>query len=691
MATAAVVSAWLLLLALVPGGPAAAAPSPAGEAGRIVAADRMLDVPYVPQSESLCGGAAAAMVLRYWKSPPVFAEDFAALVTETAGGITLGDLTRAIRDRGWRALPFVGTAVDVQMHLAQGRPVIALIEDRPGRHHYVVTVAWTGGRVVFHDPARGPFRVEDQGQFERDWAATGRTTLLILPEESPGVATIAEREAPDPAVISPACQQSVDHAIALAVAGDLDAADALLSMASASCPAFSGGPRELAGIRFLQRRWAEAAALAEAAVVRDPSDMHAWQLLATARFLDGDADGALAAWNRREEPRIDLTRIDGLDRTRYAVVADLVNLPARSLLTSTEIGRAARRVAALPVAGASRVSYSPGASGEATVDVAVVERPLVPNTPASLVAAGIHAATAREVRFDVASPTGNGEVWTAAARWWTRRPRVAFSLAAPKLGPWSGLWQIDGSWERQTYQLAFPSSEAGAALFESHRRHAGVAFADWASETVRWEMSGALDHWRDRGHQLAMGAALERRLLADRVALRAQGSVWPGLGDAAAFASTTAALAMRSASERDPAWTGQIGVHVVSAGSPLDEWAGAGTGQGRTPLLRAHPLLVDGIIRAGELSRILVHGTLEFQRLVMTRPLAHVSLAAFTDVAKRARTELATSIPLDVDTGGGLRVRAPGAPGVMRLDVARGWRNGNVVVSAAWQASWPGW
>ena len=536
MATAAVVSAWLLLLALVPGGPAAAAPSPAGEAGRIVAADRMLDVPYVPQSESLCGGAAAAMVLRYWKSPPVVAEDFAALVTETAGGITLGDLTRAIRDRGWRALPFVGTAVDVQMHLAQGRPVIALIEDRPGRHHYVVTVAWTGGRVVFHDPARGPFRVEDQGQFERDWAATGRTTLLILPEESPGVATIAEREAPDPAVISPACQQSVDHAIALAAAGDLDAADALLSMASASCPAFSGGPRELAGIRFLQRRWAEAAALAEAAVVRDPSDMHAWQLLATARFLDGDADGALAAWNRREEPRIDLTCIDGLDRTRYAVVADLVNLPARSLLTSTEIGRAARRVAALPVAGASRVSYSPGASGEATVDVAVVERPLVPNTPASVVAAG---STPRQrARCASMSPVPpemarcgqrrhdggrGGRAWRS--RW---RPQ-ARTVEWPVANRWflgatdvsTGI-PVERGWRRAVRE---PPSSRRRRLCRLGVRNGPVGD------------ERALDHWRDRGHQLAMGAALERRLLADRVALRAQGSVWPGLGDAAAFAS----------------------------------------------------------------------------------------------------------------------------------------------------------
>ena len=35
------------------------------------------DVPFVAQSEALCGGAALAMVLRYWGTTGVQAEDFA--------------------------------------------------------------------------------------------------------------------------------------------------------------------------------------------------------------------------------------------------------------------------------------------------------------------------------------------------------------------------------------------------------------------------------------------------------------------------------------------------------------------------------------------------------------------------------------------------------------------------------------
>jgi hypothetical protein len=36
----------------------------------------LLDVPFISQSELLCGGAAAAMVLRYWGERGISAETF---------------------------------------------------------------------------------------------------------------------------------------------------------------------------------------------------------------------------------------------------------------------------------------------------------------------------------------------------------------------------------------------------------------------------------------------------------------------------------------------------------------------------------------------------------------------------------------------------------------------------------------
>ena len=69
----------------------------------------LLDVPFISQSELLCGGAAAAMVLRYWGEREISAESFAGLVDRRAGGIRTDALVADLRRRGWTAEPLDGT------------------------------------------------------------------------------------------------------------------------------------------------------------------------------------------------------------------------------------------------------------------------------------------------------------------------------------------------------------------------------------------------------------------------------------------------------------------------------------------------------------------------------------------------------------------------------------------------------
>ena len=54
---------------------------------RTAAAQPPLTVPYLPQTEALCGGAAAAMVMRFYGDREVYADAFAPLVDWNAGGI----------------------------------------------------------------------------------------------------------------------------------------------------------------------------------------------------------------------------------------------------------------------------------------------------------------------------------------------------------------------------------------------------------------------------------------------------------------------------------------------------------------------------------------------------------------------------------------------------------------------------
>ena len=584
---------------------------------------RLLDVPFVAQSELLCGGAAVSMVMRYWGQAQVYAEDFASLVDTRAGGIAVGALTRAVEERGWRARAFAGTAGDAQAHIGEGRPLIALIEDRPGRLHYVVVVAWTADRVVFHDPAVNPFRTLDAATFDRRWRLTGRTALLVLP-----------------------------------------AAGTKVSPTPAGVGAGGDSARERAGALFLDKRYADAAQLAALAVGENPDDSEAWQLLAASRFLEGDARGAIDAWNQRGEPRVDLARVDGLSRTRHDVVAGMLDLPASSLLTRDRLDRAARRVAAVPAVQLSRVDYSPREDGSATVNVAVVERPLAPASRAEVAATAIYAATQREARINVSSPSGNGELWTASARWWTGRPRVAVALSVPKIVRWMGQWRIAGEWERQTYQLS-------ASRAESERRQASVSFGDWASGRTRWQLGTAIDRWDDGATELSILGEIERRFAGDHFAVTVESRA------AAKFAAATVSTRWRSSLDAMSGWQAAGVLAAVSDAAPLDLWSGGDTGVVRSTLLRAHPLLEDGAIRASELRQVLPNASLEYQRRVATFPVMQVGWAAFVDATSR-----------HVDTGLGVRFKLPGSPSLLRIDVARGVRDGATALSFSWQSAW---
>ena len=99
------------------------------------------------------------MVAHYWGHRDIHAADFAPLIHDRAQGIRVDDLIHAVERRGWSAWAFPGDPALVTQHLRHHRPLIVLIEDRPGRLHYVVVVAWDDSGVVVHDPARGPNQI----------------------------------------------------------------------------------------------------------------------------------------------------------------------------------------------------------------------------------------------------------------------------------------------------------------------------------------------------------------------------------------------------------------------------------------------------------------------------------------------------------------------------------------------------
>ncbi len=660
-----------------------AAVSPAGAQPR-GGSLHLLDVPYLPQSEALCGGAAVAMVMRYWGAVNVYAETFADLVDRAAEGIRGEDLLQALHARGWQGASLRGDPALVQAHLADRRPVIALIQDRPGRFHYVVIVGWSRGRVILHDPARAPFRVVDDTSFAAAWSESGYWTLAVAPPDpksaNAAAADAAERSSPAPSEAAggpgrsaTGCDEMVAEGVRLAGVEDLEGARRILEVAAESCPGSAAPWREMAGLHALRSQWRDAADDARRALTRDGADPLASRILATALFLEDHPDEALDAWNDVGEPVVDIVNVTGLERTRYPVVARVVGLQPQTLLTRAALQRARRRLAELPAAQTTRVGYRPGENGRAQVDAAILERSLLPSSPVSIAAIGIRAITDRELSAGLASPSGGGELWTAAWRWWEHRPRVALGFAAP--APFGGVWSVDAFRERQTY------ANAGSTTVEARTR-AGFRVSDWARTGFRWDAGLAFDRWRDTGRAVSLTFSGQQRLAGDRAQIEARAGAWAG-------GVRTWTLGLRTdwrsrGRNEGTVWIGRAGIEAAADHAPLALWPGAGTGQGRDVLLRAHPLLDGGIIADGVFGRRLAHAGAEWRRWLQPgrKPL-RIAPALFVDAARASAGLESSDRRWHSDLGAGLRIALPGA-GVVRVDVARGLRDGATALSVGW-------
>ena len=675
----------------------------------------LLDVPYVSQAPELCGGAAVAMVLRYWGERDVFPQDFASLVGVGEDGILTGALTSAVRERGWQALVVSAVAnarARIQLEIDRGRPLIALIEVGPRTYHYVVIVGTTDREVVLHDPARAPFRTLDWADFDRAWAATGRWMMLVLPPSGLRPDDHVARAKPassDLAVRADAtlCEALVERGVQMALSGDLEGAEQGLVAATAFCPNDPASWREFAGLRFSQSRWSEARDMALSAVRLAPEDAYARQLVATSRYLMGDVTGALDAWNRAGEPRIDAIDIHGALRTRHPVVVRAAGLHPRQVLTPEAFGRALRRLRDLPVASNARLRYEPVFSKEdgglANVNVFIDERQVVPRGWPALATLVARAFLLDEVRADVAGPLGAGEQTSAAWRWSAGRPRVALGVALPSPRGLPGIVSVEASWERQSYD-ATPSSQEITVVREERRRVA-LHLADWSTSWLRWQAGAALDRLRDhdpldrnrfdaRDH-LAMQGTLEVRLIGDHLALTASGGWWVPFAGGNRFRTGGLLASWRSTNNATlPSWSAVTGIDLASRGAPLALWPGAGTGQARSGLLRAHPLvrsLERGDVLTGPVfGRDVAHGSLEYARPVRRTLAGGLSLAGFVDGGQAwYRLNGLDPSRLYIDAGAGVRVLAPGLGGAIRIDVAHGLRGGGATLSAGWGGTWP--
>ncbi len=679
-------------LGLILGGATASAQLPSADPA--LQRPAVLDVPYLSQSELLCGGAALAMVERWWGRRGVYAEDFAGLVRPELRGIRTTDLAAAARTRGWETRAFDGTPEEVRRILAEGVPVVALLRVAPDRYHYVVLLAWSDRGVVFHDPARAPSLVITEASFLRQWAGGERWAMELRPLTVAVQAPPPEPEIPASAPpvrstgamlpCSPWMAQALD-----AVADDrLDDAAALLSEAESACPDEPLVRRELAGVRFKQRRLAEAIRLSSQFLAQVPDDSLAWQLLAASRYLAGDREGALRAWNEVGRPVVDLVRVDGLRAVRFGILADAIGVPHGTVLTSNRLALARRRVGDLPALRRAGVEYQPVEGGRVEVRATVIERSVVGRAWRLLASGVIRAAAQREVGLAIASPTGNGELWTGAWRWEHAHPRVAGRVDLPLRLGLTGVFGVEGSWER--FRFALDTAPGGG--FEETRRSGGATFGGWILPSFRPFAELRLDRWSEGRRYLATTAGAEFRGAGDRLVLTTSVEHGNALenhpsytrGEVRAFWASAVGLSRR-------AWSARLGMDIASTEAPLGLWPVASGDLPSAVPLRGHPRTSDGRLPGSTTGRRMIHGGLSGDQPVYHLGVFTLAVGIFLDGASiRHPADGSARQRLHLDAGGGIRIGIlDGQLGVLRVDLGTGLTDRRTALSVGVHQSWP--
>src|SRR5712692_253098 len=326
-----------------------------------VLATSTLEVPFVAQRKDTCGAAALVMVLRYWGDDATHDDVARTLLTPELHGIAGSRLAEFARGHGLEAVAYKGDMANLREFVGKGRPLIVAWDMGRGRYHDVVVVGFDDerGAVVVHNPAVGPARPVKRRAFEKRWAGAGYWTLLV---------------ARDKAVAAPPTyEELVARGVAAGRSGSHAEAEDALQRAIATAPSRPEARVELAGLRFLEKKYEDAAAGFASALIYQP-DPYAREMLAASLHLAGHTEDALKEWNRLGQPRLDQVEIKGLVHTHDPVARRELTLSPESVLDLGAYRETRLRLEELGIFSRIELRPLPKQPGHVDLEVDLAER-----------------------------------------------------------------------------------------------------------------------------------------------------------------------------------------------------------------------------------------------------------------------------------------------------------------------------
>jgi predicted double-glycine peptidase len=159
----------------------------------VFAAAAWLDVPYVKQDKNGCGAASVSMVLKYWSNKGTTVSEEASdvrqimqrLYSKEAKAVFGNGMKAYFGELGFQTFIFKAEWTDLVHHLAQGRPLIVCLKEKPeeASNHFVVIAGTdeSNGLVLLNDPAGRKLQNMERREFEKKWTLTENWTLLAVP------------------------------------------------------------------------------------------------------------------------------------------------------------------------------------------------------------------------------------------------------------------------------------------------------------------------------------------------------------------------------------------------------------------------------------------------------------------------------------------------------------------------------
>ncbi len=471
--------------------------------------------------------------------------------------------------------------------------------------------------------------------------------------------------------------------VAQAQTGQTDAAAQSLTRAIALDPRRPDAWVERGGLRFTERRYREAIRDLTAGLARR-DEPYTRDLLATALFLTGRQDEALAQWNRLQRPPLRLIQLKGLEFTQGTLVRGEIPLREGAVLDLGGLRAARLRLAELGIFDRATLRPVPLADGAFDLDVALMDRRGFARSPVELGLVTAVNLASRTAQLRYANLLGRGLAIAGRYRFQENRPQIALGVDWPRPMGLPGKLRLRSSRGKQRYSLDQELDQTSRAVELTYRRVVGSRTIIEAGPGVLWRSYSRPASQGAAGAEASLTAGLERRLIEtyrQRLDLRIEcreASLQSGrpysrargllsqkllLGPDAEGSLDRSILALRAL------WGG------VTRLAPIDEWWAPGASPDMELPLRAHPQTHEGILGGTPLTRGILLVNAEWRQRVVRKPFGEVGVLGFYDrawLAAGSRVEKGIVARRAYhDVGVGLRVRLAGAT-VIRLDWGHG-------------------